>query len=341
MSTLTHPARQTLRKKQRQKQLDAILEGGTARSTRRAYVRDVTYFWAWARLAMKGTLQQQEHYPVSEDTVIAFILDHLGHLSPALEQQLIEQGLRRKPGPLKVSTLRRYLASLSVIHTEHAVPTPVNSPQVRLLLRRAQQLHADQGKRQMRAITKDILEAMIASCDESLRGSRDKALLLVGFASGGRRRGELVNIQVSDLQKIEEGYYLTLCQTKTDQAGKGHTVPIVGLAANALTTWLVQSGIREGALFRGVRGKATLTKRICGDAILNIIKRRIKGIGLDPTDYGAHSLRAGFMTEAAQAGSPLGDAMALSGHRTTNVASAYYRQASLLDNPASHLLADD
>ncbi len=107
----------------RQQQLNAILEGGTAKSTRRAYLRDVTYFWVWAQLA----LQQSEQYPVSEQTVIAFILDHLGHLSPACEQQLIQQKHRRKAGPLKISTLRRYLASLSVAHTEHGTQTQINS----------------------------------------------------------------------------------------------------------------------------------------------------------------------------------------------------------------------
>lgn len=320
----------------RQRQLDAILLAGTAKSTRRAYKRDVLYFWAWAQLA----LQQGERYPVSEDTVIAFILDHLGHMSPALEQQLIQRGLRRKPGALKVSSLRRMLASLSVAHTERGAHTPTTFPQVKLLLRRAQQLQAGQGKRKMKAITKDILEKMVASCDDSLHGTRDKALLLVGFASGGRRRSELVNARIDDLQKTSEGYVLTLRKTKTDQTGKGHCVPISSIAASALKAWLVQSGIRQGHLFRGIHGKYTLTKSICGDAIHNMVKRRIAAIGQDPSDYGAHSLRSGFLTQAANAGTTLGDAMALSGHRSMDIANAYYRHASILDNPAGRLLTE-
>ncbi len=193
----------------------------------------------------------------------------------------------------------------------------------------------------MRAITKDILEALVATCDDSCRGARDKALLLVGFASGGRRRSELVNLQVSDLERIPEGYLLTIRRTKNDQLGRGHTVPIVGTAASTLTAWLVQSGIRQGKLFRGVRGKATLTRGICGDAIHNMVRRRIRLIGLDPRGFGAHSLRAGFMTQAANAGAILGDAMALSGHRNTEVAQRYYRHASILNNPAGRLLAEE
>lgn len=321
---------------ERKKQLTALLQAGTAKSTRRAYQRDVHYFWAWAKLA----LEQGEKYPVDENSVIAFILDHLGHMPPALEHQLIQQKWRRKSGPLKVTTLRRLLASLSVAHSERGVITPINTPQVRLLLRRAQQQQADQTRHQMRAITNDILTTLIATCDDTLHGTRDKALLLVGFASGGRRRSELVNLQVNDLQKIADGYLLTLRKSKTDQAGKGHTVPILGSAATALTTWLVQSGLRQGKLFRGIRGKSTLTPGLCGDAIHKMIRRRIAAIGLEPQGFGAHSLRAGFMTQAAQAGTTLGDAMALSGHRNPNTAQQYYRQAAVLKNPAGRLLDD-
>ena len=270
-----------------QQQLDAILQAGTAKSTRRAYARDVSYFWAWAQLA----LQQDEHYPVSEEVVTQFIVDHLGYTPIHVEQQLLQKGLRRKAGPLKVSTLRRMLSSLSVAHSQHGAPTPTTSSQLKLLLRRAQQLQAGQHKRQMRAITKDILEALINTCDDTHHGTRDKAILLVGFSTGGRRRSELVNIQMNDLQMIPEGYLLTLRKTKTDQKGKGLTVPIVTRAATALTEWLMQSGIRDGCLFRGIRGLASLNQCICGDSINSMIKRRIEQIGLDSTDFGAHYVR--------------------------------------------------
>jgi integrase len=193
----------------------------------------------------------------------------------------------------------------------------------------------------MRAITKDILHELITTCDDSLRGTRDKALLLVGFASGGRRRSELVNLDLNDLQKISTGYLLTVRKSKTDQAGKGHTVPILGIAASALATWLIQSGIRDGKLFRGVHGRATLTTGMCGDAIHKMIRRRISAIGLDPEVFGAHSLRAGFMTQAAQAGVTLGDAMAFSGHRNSQTAQHYYQHAVLMNKHASKLLEDE
>ena len=159
----------------------------------------------------------------------------------------------------------------------------------------------------------------------------------MGFSSGGRRRSELVHIEVEDLSKIEGGYLLSIRKSKTDQGGKGLKVPILGAAATALTAWLVKSGIRSGRLFRGVQNNRKLTHSISGQAINNIVKKHIALIGLDPDLYGAHSLRSGFITEAARSGASLADAMALSGHRSVITASGYYREGEIMDNPASTL----
>ena len=81
---------------------------------------------------------------------------------------------------------------------------------------------------------------MLEICDDSLYGIRDRAILCVGFASGGRRRSEIANMQIEDLQKINDGYLIHLRQTKTDQAGKGKSIPVQGIAAQALNQWIVE-----------------------------------------------------------------------------------------------------
>lgn len=314
----------------------AIIEAGTAKSTRRAYARDVLYFWAWAQLA----LQLDVHYPVSEEVVIRFVLDHIGNMSPTLEKQLIIEGSKRYPGPLKIPTLRRYLASLSIAHQEAGVETPTQAPKVKILLRRAKRAQADNRPNKKAAITKPILEAMLATCDDSLPGVRDRALLLVGFTTSGRRRDEIANLRFDDLHKVDEGYILHVRRSKTDQTGKGFNVPIIGIAAQALNAWLVQSGLRSGILFRGIRNTGKLNNGISGSAINRLIKRRVAMAGFEPKLFGAHSLRSGFITEAARSGANLGDAMALSGHRCAEVASGYYREAAILENPAGKLFID-
>lgn len=315
---------------------DALIEAGTAKSTRRAYCRDIRYFWAWAKLS----LQQPEQYPVSEETVIRFILEHINGLAPEVEQVLIKEKLRLKPGPFKITTLRRFMSSISIANQEAGHESPTRATKVKLLLRRARVAKANDGTNKKAAITKDILQAMLETCDDSLHGIRDRAILCVGFASGGRRRSEIANIQIEDLQKIEGGYLIHLRQTKTDQVGKGKTVPLQGMAAQALMAWLVKSGLRKGNLFRGIYPDDTLTKGIGHCTINRIVKRRIQLAGLDPKQYGAHSLRSGFMTEAARNGAPLGDAMALSGHANRDVAEGYYRESVLMFNVASNLLCE-
>lgn len=167
---------------------------------------------------------------------------------------------------------------------------------------------------------------------------RDRALLLVGFAAGGRRRAELAALEVGDLTRVKDGFVLAVRRSKTDQAGRGLDVPVLGSAAIAVSAWLVKSGIRAGRLFRGIRANGTLYPGITGKSINAMVQRRAARAGLEPRAFEAHSLRAGFITEAARHGAPLGDAMTLSGHRSVQVASDYYRHSALLANPAAHLL---
>lgn len=312
-----------------------LLHAGTAKSTRRAYQRDLAYFWVWAQA---NTRSLTPRYPVPVDLVIRFILEHNGEMDRSVEQRLLDQGFRTRPGRLKVKTLKRYLASLSVAHNEAGVSSPVHDEKVKLLLRRLQHSRGAERSQRKQAITADLLREMVAQCDENLRGCRDKALLLLGFAAGGRRRSELAELRVEDIQRVEGGYRLRVRRSKTDQRGDGHEVPLLGEAAGALSTWLIASGLRTGRLFRGITHDGRLTDGLSGRTINRIVKGYISRLGLDPGEYGAHSLRAGFITEAGRRGAFLGDAMALSGHRSMAIAQAYYREGELLDNPTAHLL---
>ena len=322
------------RTSQLQQDYAALLAAGTAQSTKRAYARDMAYFTAWHQ----QVFHRKPRYPVSVNTVIRFILDHNGKMKAVDDQVLIKAGLKRKLGAITIRSIRRYLSSLSIHHNERGIQNPVSDQQVRLLLRRAQRARATERPHQKAAITADILNELIATCDDSLRGKRDRAILLVGFASGGRRRSELANMQIEDLARVNHGYVIKLRASKTDQAGEGQEVPILGKAAIALKNWLLASGLRSGPLFRGILPSDSLNDAICGRTINRIIKTRLLLIGQNPDLFGAHSLRSGFFTEAARKGAALGDAMALSGHKDTKVASGYYRRALLLDNPVNQLI---
>lgn len=289
-----------------QADFDKWIEQGTAKSTRRAYDRDINYFWKWTE---KHLSIVKNNYPVTSDVVIQFCLYHLA-----------DNSTKR----LKVSTLRRYLASVSVGHKEAGYASPTTKDQVKLLLKRAKSARIERPQ-QKAAITRDILDRMLSTCDNTLIGVRDRALLLVAFCSGGRRRSEIANLTTNDITKTKDGYSITLAKSKTDQEAEGFTVPISGDAALALKQWLVKSGIREGNVFRGIKSDLTLYDGIMGNSIYKIVKKRIKLIGLDETLYGAHSLRAGFITESVNNGKTIYETMQYSGHRDPETAQSYIR----------------
>lgn len=141
-----------------QADFDKWIEQGTAKSTRRAYDRDITYFWSWATEHL--SIYKNE-YPVTPEVILQFCLYHLADNSPKR---------------LKVSTLRRYLASVSVGHKEAGFASSTTNDQIKLLLKRAKSARIERPQ-QKAAITRDILDRMLATCDKTLIGVRDRALL--------------------------------------------------------------------------------------------------------------------------------------------------------------------
>jgi integrase len=114
---------------------------------------------------------------------------------------------------------------------------------------------ADETFRQRTAVTRQELEAMLATCDDSLEGIRDRALLCFGFSSGGRRRSEIAAADFRDLKRTGPSAYIyRLEHSKTQLAGPSTTStpdkPILNRSADALSAWLEAAGISEGAIFR-------------------------------------------------------------------------------------------
>lgn len=316
--------------------LDLIIDEGTAKSTKRAHQRDLKYFFSWLLISC----HVEELYPVKLDYVMGFIVEHSGHMSDDVANELIRLKLKRKKGPLSPRSIRRIIGSLSAAHSVHGVENTCKHEQVRLVLKKLHVANSTPNKVKQ-PITHNILESMLATCKDDLRGHHDRALLSLGFSTGGRRRAELSAININDLEPIENGCFLHINRSKNDQEGKGTIVPVIGDTAIAVKTWLLVSGIREGALFRGIHRSGRLRSAINPDTINTIIKRRAVLAGLEPKKFSAHSLRSGYMTEAGRQGLNIRDAMVLSTHKDLRVASGYYRQADILNNPAAYLHNND
>ncbi len=299
----------------------------TTRNTHRAQRQALRYFWAWA----KAALELEEHYPVNGDIVVRFLLDHLAGLEHDLEKRLVTTGIK-KPGLHAVATIEARVRHLSKAHRIRGLPSPTDDPRVRETLREARrQRTQDGGQRQAIAVTLDILEQLLATCTSSERiDVRDRALLLFAWGPGGRRRSEITNARVEDLTRNGDEYTLNVRRSETEREGPSLVVPIAGRVAIALDEWLTAATITTGPIFRRVDRWGNVGERALSDtAVYQIIQRRAAKAGFDPTRFGAHSLRAGFLTTAGQRGISLQDAMALSGHRSPALAMRYHRAGDM------------
>lgn len=325
-----------------------LLAEAAAANTTRSYASALRYWAGWHRARYGIELG----LPVTEAIVMQFVVDHVARrgkagltweLPPAVDETLVAAGLKAKRGPWKLASVVHRVAVLSTAHRLKRLPNPCEEPAVRTVLGRARRASVKRGERPAKktAITKAELEAMLATCDDSMEGIRDRALLCFGFASGGRRRSEIAAADVRDLRRTgPQAFIYRLEHSKTQQAGvtAGSTPdkPILDRAADALATWLHKSGIREGAIFRRL-WKRRIGPPLSPAAVGAIVQRRAKLAGLKG-DFGGHSLRSGFVTEAGKQNIPLAAVMAMTEHRAVSSVVGYFQAGAAQLNPAASLL---
>ena len=329
-----------------------LLAEAAAANTTRSYASALRYWAGWhaARYGIELTL------PVAEATVLQFVVDHVmrrsadgelaWELPPTVDQALVAAGLKAKLGPWTLATVRHRVAVLSTAHRLKHATNPCEQPAIRTVLSRAARAAVKRGERPHKktAITLAELEAMLATCDDTLEGTRDRALLCFGFASGGRRRSEIAAADIRDLRRIgPQGYIYRLEHSKTQQAGVTASStpdkPVLDRAAHALEAWLAAAAISEGAIFRRL-WKHRIGPALSPAAVGEIVQRRARLAGLEG-DFGGHSLRSGFVTEASRQGVSLPAIMAMTEHRAVSSVMGYFQAGGATDNPAARLLEDD
>lgn len=309
-----------------------IIREYTSENTKKAFNSDITYWQAW--LSAIGFSFDE---PISEDLLRAFIIQHVEGMDPTIDHKLVDQGYKYELGPHHLTTVKRRLASLSVCLELDLLPNPCRNKEIRILLGRLSKKYG--MKKRKLAITKEILDDFLEYSDSSLIGIRDRAILLFGWASGGRRRSEIVDAVMENLSETKDGDFVyTIPTSKTDQESKGQDVPIKGRAAKALKDWLTEAGVNNSYIFRPISKGGALQERPLSPIDVNrIVKKLAKRAGYDPDKYGAHSLRSGFVTEGGRRGKPLGDIMAMTGHRNVATAMQYYQSGAILNNSAANL----
>ena len=328
--------------------LTELFRRGTPPNTLRAWERDLAYISAWKMAAFGQPLT----WPEDEKVALRFILDHAQDLrerpGPAQDValELIAIGLRvalTSPAP---ATLDRRIASWQAFHRMRNLTSPFSAPLVQQARQKARRANArPRLPKSPKPVTRDVLESLLATCDASLRGIRDRAILTLAFASGGRRRSEVTALNVADIGLADFAtkglVWIRLLETKTTKKDQAPRLPMKGRAARALVHWLEVTKITDGPLFRPITlSDRPLPRRLAPDALRTILRYRLQLAGL-PVDFATpHGLRAGFLTQAALDGAPLAAAMKLSLHRSAVQAQKYYADVEISENPAADLLGD-
>lgn len=337
-------------------------------NTRRSYRAAIEYWQAW-HLVRYG---QPLACPVPLAAVLQFLADHAvrapsagsEQLLPGLpkdaDQLLVECKVKKKRGPLKLATIEHRVSVLSHAHrlaeqrgreahgARFQLENPCEARPVREFLQDVRRAYAKRGASRPRkkpALTAEPLAQVLATCDSSIMGLRDRALLAFAFASGGRRRSEVAAADMADLTPTAGGYTYHLGHSKTNQTAEDRAQdykPVQGSAAQALADWLkamANQGIHvtSGPLFRRINKAGRIGEGLTTSAIWQILKKRCALAGLSAA-YSPHSLRSGFLTEAGKRKVPLPEAMAMSGHASVKTAYGYFRAGELQASEAARLL---
>ena len=242
----------------------------------------------------------------------------------------------------KASTIGRRCAAIRYAHSVSGHPSPTSDERVKAVVRGIRRTNGVATRRVLPA-TADRIIAMAPRPDGTLATLRDRALLLLGFA-GAFRRSELVALDLADIEQVAEGLRVTIRRGKTDQEGAGAVIAIVpgevACPVTALLEWVRAANISDGPVFRSVRrGDHVQGERLTDRSVANIIKSHAARVGLDPTEFSGHSLRAGFLTSAAKRGASIFKMMATSRHRSTATVAGYVRDQELFqDHAGSGLL---
>lgn len=328
--------------------VDALLAEGESKNTVRSYQAALRYWAAWFWLRYRQPIA----LPVPVAAIQQFVIDHVerrtnagleASLPTAHDRALVDGGFKGKLGTPALSTVLHRLSVLSKAHQVRGVANTVQDSKVRELVAKTRRAYAKRGAvpDKKAAITLEPLEAMLATCDDSLRGVRDRALLLFAWASGGRRRSEVTDATMENTRRVgPRAYSFTLLHSKTNQTGEHRAdseKPIVEEAADALAVWISRAGVQDGPIFRRVRRGDKVGEPLAPAAVRDIVMERASLAGLEP-NFAAHSLRSGFVTEAARQNVPLGETMALTGHASTASLVGYFRAAEASRSAGATLL---
>ncbi|MAQ28191.1 MAG: integrase [Pelagibacteraceae bacterium] len=277
------------------------LKNSKAKNTLRAYQSDFRDFSAFCA---KNGLSSMPSQP----KIISIYITHLSK-------------------SCKFSTLKRRIASISVVHKLKGHYLDTKHP---IIMENLHGIKRTLGARQKakKPILINDLKLIINSINKEK--IRDKALILLGFA-GGFRRSEIVNILHEDIEFVSEGIKILIKRSKTDQSGEGIIKAIPYFDNKEFCPVL---SIKDYIDQKKIKNNQDKVFNISDKSVALIIKKYAQKAGLDASRYAGHSLRSGFATTAAEFGAEERNIMAMTGHKTTQMVRRYIHEANLFKNNA-------
>ena len=293
------------------------LKSSKANNTLRAYKSDFKDFGVFCAKHSLNSLP-------TEPKIISLYLTHLSKNS-------------------KISTLRRRIVSISMVHKLKGYYLDTKHPIIveNLMGIRRVKGSIQKGKK---PILINHLKMLINVINEQrideIKKLRDKTIILIGFG-GGFRRSELISIDYEDLEFVHEGLKITIRRSKTDQFGEGMIKGIPYLSneiycpVKNLQKWLEISQIKSGSIFRRFsKGLSLTNKRLTDQSVVLVLKKYLNLAGIENKNFAGHSLRSGFATVAAESGADERSIMAMTGHKSTQMVRRYIREANLFKSNA-------
>jgi len=247
----------------------------------------------------------------ADPKIVSFYITHLSSIS-------------------KVSTLKRRLASISVVHKIKGFYIDIKHPLIiENFMGIQRKLGVFQKSKKPILINelKEIIKTIETTEKNEIKKIRNKALILVGFA-GGFRRSELVNIKLDDLEFTKEGLKIFIQRSKTDQSGEGMTKAIPYFKDKnfcpvvSIKNWIEIIKNKTNSLIFDISDKMVAV----------LIKKYLQKAGFDNTKYSGHSLRSGFATVAADHGADEKSIMNITGHKSSSMVRRYIKETNLFKN---------
>ncbi|MDA9396416.1 hypothetical protein WN73_38555 [Bradyrhizobium sp. CCBAU 45394] len=316
-------------------QAKAYAAASQATNTQLAYSSDWRTFQAWC------DLQGAVAMPTTPATVAAFLV--------------------ATAGVVAVTTQRRRLSAIQDAHKRAGHHLDLSGGPFREVWSGIRRVHGRPPTKKSALMTAALRHA-IEALPDTLAGTRDRALLLLGFA-GALRRTELAAIEVSSrpsaaawVEEGEDGLTVYLARSKGDQEGVGQRIGIPygsnlkTCPVRAWRAWLQVAGITEGPAFRAVSRHGHLGEEaMCDHSVALIIKRTISAgaiangasteeAALMAKSYGGHSLRRGLATSAARNKVAAHLIQQQLRHKKYDTTAGYIQEAQLLQENAAGLV---